>query len=245
MLGFLKGLGVGFLCLLLFVAGVIFNVEFLAKKSNENAIQLTRSIEAYTQIKPDIFTARIDFYSSEALSTKADLSDAERGQIAQVFKEILNRNAKDNFCVGGSYSLEANFAQEDGFKIPKGQNLKAHLACEIKAENLNAFNALVEDMNAIVAQSELVRMSTPALWANFSEDLLMANKEKLSDALLTKAYAYESAYSRDLNKTCTLTSLSLNTEHFMQARALRSDATLPLVGKKNQSASAKLALKCR
>lgn len=32
MLAFFKGLGVGFLCLLLFVAGVVFNVEFLGKK---------------------------------------------------------------------------------------------------------------------------------------------------------------------------------------------------------------------
>lgn len=28
MLAFFKGLGIGFLCLLLFVAGVVFNVEF-------------------------------------------------------------------------------------------------------------------------------------------------------------------------------------------------------------------------
>lgn len=41
MLTFFKGLGVGFLCLLLFVAGVVFNVEFLGKEANSNAMQLS------------------------------------------------------------------------------------------------------------------------------------------------------------------------------------------------------------
>ncbi|EOC4478979.1 hypothetical protein ACX5EL_000547 [Campylobacter coli] len=38
MLAFFKGLGIGFLCLVLFVAGVIFNVEFLNKALSQQMV---------------------------------------------------------------------------------------------------------------------------------------------------------------------------------------------------------------
>ncbi|MDO4674639.1 hypothetical protein [Campylobacter sp.] len=247
MLGFFKGLGIGLLCLLLFVAGVVFNVEFLGKKTQENQVKIERTLEVTMQVKPDIFTAKIDFYPSENLSTKSVLSEEEREQIAQTFKEIMQRSAKDGFCADGAYSLEANFSRENGFVIPKGQRLNANLECEIKAENLDAFNVLIEDINAIVAKSEWVRVSTPALSANFSKDLLAANREKLSGELLTKAYAYEKSYSGELDRSCVLSAFLLHPQASIHPRALRADAelSLPLINKNHQSVSATLTFLCK
>ncbi|WP_270989618.1 hypothetical protein, partial [Campylobacter helveticus] len=176
MLTFFKGLGVGFLCLLLFIAGVVFNVEFLGKKSSSNEVELITKAESSIKVKPDIYEAEINFWANEDLSTKLHLSETEKAQISQSFKEILERSAKDKFCTGGAYSLEANFSYENNFKVPKGQRLNAVLNCEIKEGNLSAFNAFLNDINAIVAKSEFIGVSTPALRANFSSDLLKATK---------------------------------------------------------------------
>lgn len=246
MLGFFKGLGIGLLCLLLFVAGVVFNVEFLGKKTQEKEMEIKKYIQVQMPLKSDIFTARIDFYPSEALSTKSSLTNVEREQISQLFKEIIKRNEKDNFCVGGAYSLEANFDRENGFIIPKGQRLNAKLECEIKAENLNAFNVLIQDMNNIIAKSEWVKISTPALLESFSKNLLAENAEKLDSELLIKAYEYEKKYSKDFNRTCSLSSFILQS-HLFEAESLRANngLSLPISGKHSQKAGAQLSFYCK
>lgn len=253
MLTFFKGLGVGFLCLLLFIAGVVFNVEFLGKKSSSNEVELITKAESSIKVKPDIYEAEINFWANEDLSTKLHLSETEKAQISQSFKEILERSAKDKFCTGGAYSLEANFSYENNFKVPKGQRLNAVLNCEIKEGNLSAFNAFLNDINAIVAKSEFIGVSTPALRANFSSDLLKATKEKLNDELLTKAYEYEKNYSTKLNKNCVLKSFSLNSALIVTPRALMMSAksaaneaiSLPLTNEQSQSAVANLLFICK
>ena len=87
MLTFFKGLGVGFLCLLLFVAGVVFNVEFLGKEANSNAMQLSTQIEAYTKLKPDTYEAEINFWANEKLSTTPNLSEEK----SRLFHKVLKK----------------------------------------------------------------------------------------------------------------------------------------------------------
>lgn len=248
MLTFFKGLGVGFLCLLLFVAGVVFNVEFLGKEANSNAMQLSTQIEAYTKLKPDTYEAEINFWANEKLSTTPNLSEAEKGQISQSFKEILARSAKDNFCTGGAYSLEANYSYENNLKIPKGQRLNATLQCEIKGENLNAFNAFLKDLNDIVTKSEFIGVSTPALVAVYSKETQRNTTEKLNDELLNKAY------STKLNKKCVLTEFSFNQNGMarnfqgvmMSAKSLENDAvSLPLTKEEELNARANLLFTCK
>ncbi|HEG0618464.1 TPA: hypothetical protein SB595_001492, partial [Campylobacter jejuni] len=69
MLAFFKGLGIGFLCLLLFVAGVVFNVEFLGKKDSNHDLYFSRNIEVSNTLKPDILYANINFWANENLSS--------------------------------------------------------------------------------------------------------------------------------------------------------------------------------
>ncbi|EAI4327640.1 hypothetical protein QMJ35_001684 [Campylobacter upsaliensis] len=254
MLTFFKGLGVGFLCLLLFVAGVVFNVEFLGKEANSNAMQLSTQIEAYTKLKPDTYEAEINFWANEKLSTTPNLSEEEKADISQSFKEILARSAKDNFCTGGAYSLEANYSYENSLKIPKGQRLNATLQCEIKEGNLSAFNSFLSDINALVAKSEFISVSTPALKANFSNTTLQNAKEKLNDELLNKAYEYEKTYSTKLNKKCVLIEFNFNQNGIarnfqgvmMSAKSLEKETvSLPLTKEEELNARANLLFTCK
>ncbi|MBS4331362.1 hypothetical protein [Campylobacter vulpis] len=254
MLTFFKGLGVGFLCLLLFVAGVVFNVEFLGKEANSKAMQLNTQIEAYTKLKPDTYEAEINFWANEKLSTTPNLSEEQKADISQSFKEILARSAKDHFCTGGAYSLEANYSYENNLKIPKGQRLNATLQCEIKEGNLSAFNSFLNDINALVAKSEFISVSTPALKASFSNTTLQNAKEKLNDELLNKAYEYEKIYSAKLNKKCVLIEFNLNQNGIarnfqgvmMSAKSLEKEAvSLPLTKEEELNARANLLFTCK
>ncbi|TBR78174.1 hypothetical protein DU472_07035 [Campylobacter novaezeelandiae] len=261
MLTFFKGLGVGFLCLLLFVLGVIFNVEFLNKKKDTNSslnsnryLSFSRNIEESSKIKPDVFSAHINFWANELLSTKISLTQEEKSQISNTFNQILQRAKQDKFCTGGSYSLEPNFSYKDGVQIPKGQRLNAYLNCNIKPEELNAFNAFINDLNAIVAKSEFISVSIPSLEARFSDELLKESKEKLYDKLLTKSLEYEKKYSSDLNRTCTLRSLNITQRQYgaTMPRVLNSSAkmdgvelSLPLVTEGDQKLEAIVSYICK
>ncbi|EAJ5536445.1 hypothetical protein C9E03_10005, partial [Campylobacter coli] len=179
MLAFFKGLGIGFLCLVLFVAGVIFNVEFLNKNKTTQTLNFSRSIETSMEAKPDIFHANINFWANENLSTQTFLSNEDKIQISNTFNQILERSKKENFCSGRSFSLEPNFSYKDGVQTPKGQRLHANLECEFTADKLENFNKLLNDLNSIIAKSEFIGISTPALEPKFSKQTLKDNKEKL------------------------------------------------------------------
>lgn len=249
MLAFLKGLGVGILCLLVFVVGVIFNEEFLNKNGKESGLKLSRDIEVYTELKPDRFVANINFWANQTLSTKLNLSQEEKAAITDTFGQVIERSKKENFCSGGSFSLNPNFSYQEGVQIPKGMRLDANLKCEFKTEDLNVFNALLSDINAIVDKSEFVAVSTPSLEAVFSNELLKTNKEKLYDELIKKAYVYSENYSKNLNKTCILKNLEFLPQSSSPIRALSVKAdtnalSLPLIQEEQVNVKAKAEFIC-
>ncbi|MBZ7932351.1 MULTISPECIES: hypothetical protein [Campylobacter] len=250
MLAFFKGLGIGFLCLLLFVAGVVFNVEFLEKKYPNQALNFSRNIEIGTHLKPDEFYTNINFWANENLDTKITLSDDEKKQIAETFNQIIQRTQKDNFCSGGSFSLEPNFSYKDGIQTIKGQKLNANLECIIKENDLENFNHFVNDLNTIVKKSSFIGVSIPSLEPRFSKKLLQENKEKLYSQLLQKAYSYEEIYSKDLNKTCILKTLDTNlnaniSPRFFATKSNDMQLSLPVVKNTEQSLSAKALFICK
>ncbi|ELQ6736347.1 SIMPL domain-containing protein [Campylobacter coli] len=252
MLAFFKGLGIGFLCLVLFVAGVIFNVEFLNKNKTTQTLNFSRSIETSMEAKPDIFHANINFWANENLSTQTFLSNEDKIQISNTFNQILERSKKENFCSSGSFSLEPNFSYKDGVQTPKGQRLHANLECEFTADKLENFNKLLNDLNSIIAKSEFIGISTPALEPKFSKQTLKDNKEKLYSELLKKAYSYEKIYSLDLNKTCILKNLNIESIPNFYPRALNSmksadnmELSLPIVKDEEQSISGTALIICK
>ncbi|TKX31523.1 hypothetical protein [Campylobacter estrildidarum] len=250
MLAFVKGLGIGFLCLLLFIAGVIFNVEFLEKKNSNQALFFSRNIEVNTDLKPDEFYTNINFWANENLDTKITLSDEEKNQITNTFSQITQRAKKDNFCSGGSFSIEPNFSYKDGAQTIKGQKLNANLECIIKENELDNFNHFLNDLNSIVKKSSFVGVSIPTLEPKFSKQLLEENKEKLYDKLLQKAYSYEGIYSKDLNKSCTLKTLKTNldpniTPRIFAAKSNDMQLALPIVKDTKQSLNATALFVCK
>lgn len=246
MLAFLKGLVVGILCLLLFVAGVIFNEDFLNKNGKESGLKLSRDIEASVKLKPEHFVANINFWANQNLSTKLNLSQEEKEAVADTFKQIVERSKKENFCSGGSFSLNPNFSYQEGKQTPKGIRLDANLKCEFDTENLNVFNTLLSDINAIVNKSEFVAVSTPSLEAIFSNELLKTNKEKLNDELLKEVYVYGENYSKNLNKTCILKNLEFlpQSSSFMPILKDISTLSLPLIQEQQVSVKAKAEFVC-
>lgn len=250
MLAFLKGLGLGFLCLLLFVAGVVFNVEFLGKKDSNQNLYFTRNIETSTVLKSDIFYADIDFWANENLSSKITLNNEEKSEISNTFSQIIQRCKKENFCSGGSFSLEPTFSYKDGVQTPKGQRLSANLKCEFKENQLFDFNRLLNDINSIVEKSDFIGVSIPAIKPRFSKSLLSNNQENLYSQLLKKSYSYAQTYSLDLNKTCILKNLQVNTGDSVVPRALSVEADntkylLPVVNEQEQIMSAKALFVCK
>ncbi|WP_251822982.1 hypothetical protein [Campylobacter jejuni] len=247
---FFKGLGVGFLCLLLFVAGVVFNVEFLGKKDSNHDLYFSRNIEVSNTLKPDILYANINFWANENLSSKITLDNSEKAEITNTFNQILERSKKENFCSGGSFSLEPNFSYKDGIQTPKGQRFDANLECEFKENQLADFNKLLNDINSIIAKNNFISVSTPAIQTKFSKDTLNNNKENLYKELLKTSYEYEKTYSLDLNKTCVLKNLQVNANTNIAPRMLNAksdniELSSPIISKKEQILNAKALFICK
>ncbi|AXP09322.1 hypothetical protein N4T57_07350 [Campylobacter hepaticus] len=248
MLAFLKGLGIGFLCLLLFVAGVIFNVEFLNKEKSNHNLYFSRNIEVSNTLKPDLLYANINFWANENLSSKITLSKDEKAQIANTFNEIIKRTQKENFCQGGSFDLNPNFSYQEGAKILKGQTLHANLICEFKENQIQDFNKMLNDIDFILEKNIFIGVSTPAIKTKFSKDILNKNKEKLYKELLHTAYSYEKTYSLDLNKTCTLKNLQVNNyinTPLLNTKSNNIELSSPIIHEKEQILSAKALFVCK
>jgi len=248
MLAFFRGLGVGLLCLLVFVLGVLFNVQFLNKKKQNESLNLTRNVITTSKVKADIFEANINFWANENLSTKLTLSGEEKQEIAMLFEKIMQKTAQQNLCVGGAYSLEPNFSYKDGLQIPKGQKLDASLKCEFKEQELVKFNELLSAINSILDNNAFIGVSVPTIRAKFSNKLIADTQESLYNKLLDRAFELESFYSQKLARKCELKAVNANSYHFNPALKTQLNSqslSLPLVSEEEQSLSAVLNFACK
>ncbi|MCW1359760.1 hypothetical protein [Campylobacter sp. US33a] len=250
MQNFFKGLGIGLLCLLFFVAGVIFNVQFL--KTKDDKLILQRQIEVSNKLSPSTFKAILNLNASEILSQKSVLENEDKASISQTFKELLERAQKDKICVGGAYSIEPTFLYKEGLQIPKGQRLNASFECEFSKDKLEIYNAFINDVDKILQNNTLIRMSIPALQASFAKEELDKNQEVLYNEALKKALTYEKYYSTNLQKRCALQALNLNANTGLRPYAIKSaevgndnfGASLPLVKEEEQSLRVNLTFVC-
>ena len=224
MLNFAKGLGLGFLCLILFVLGVIFNVEFLNKSSNIKEFSFQRSINIQLNETATNFSSKIIFWLNKNLSTKYELSQDDKTNIANSFEDITKLIKESNICKGGSYELMPTFSYKDGVKIPNGYELNANLTCDVNKENLNSYNELLIKLENIAKNSSSFSMSVPSLNPKLSKEEINSLNEKLYDKLLEKSLALSSYYSTKLNKNCQVKSInSYSTDPYL----LRNSNVLP------------------
>lgn len=256
MLNFFKGLGIGLLCILCFIIGLIFKTEFLNKEEGTKQVLIfTNELELSTKLKPDIFNSELIFSATEALSTKASLSNADKASITSSFNEILLLADKSNFCKGGSYSIEPTFSYEDGLQLPKGQRFNASLTCSIKENQLELYNKLINELSQLASKSEYFTLSLPSLRVNFSSEQVKTSNKLLKERLIKQALADSDEYSTLSAKTCVLKefNFSAHNQPVLRASSLSAKAndetnfslSLPVFAEEERSLSANVLYECK
>ncbi|AJD05684.1 DUF541 domain-containing protein [Campylobacter lari] len=250
MKSFLKGLGLGLLCLVLFVLGVVFNTEFLGLKNhNKQNIEFSRNIEVSNEIMPNIFNTTLNFSASEELSKKTIVSSDEKDHIAKTFKEISDRIAKENYCKGGSYTLEPSYNYYQEAKTLNGYKLYSNFTCQIPQNKSKDYENLIKDIEGISNTNVLISFNTKALQAGFDETILEANKEDLYDLALKKAFEKAQYYSKTLAKTCLVKNIHFdnnNIKYYAPNLTASADSVvLPIVKSEKQNLKANVLFVCQ
>ncbi|EAK3364510.1 TPA: SIMPL domain-containing protein [Campylobacter lari subsp. concheus] len=250
MKSFLKGLGLGLLCLVLFVLGVVFNTEFLGLKNHDKQnIEFSRNIEVSNEIMPNIFNATLNFSASEELSKKTIVSSDEKNHIAKTFKEISDRIAKENYCKGGSYTLEPSYNYYQEVKTLNGYKLYSNFTCQIPQNKSKDYENLIKDIESISNTNVLISFNTKALQAGFNEAILETNKENLYDLALKKAFEKAQYYSKTLAKTCLVKNIHFdnnNIKYYAPNLAASVDSIVPpIVKSEKQTVKADVLFICQ
>ncbi|WP_257935762.1 SIMPL domain-containing protein [Campylobacter lari] len=250
MKSFLKGLGLGLLCLVLFILGVVFNTEFLGLKNhNKQNIEFSRNIEVSNEIMPNIFNTTLNFSASEELSKKTIVSSDEKDRIAKTFKEISDRIAKENYCKGGSYTLEPSYNYYQEAKTLNGYKLYSNFTCQIPQNKSKDYENLIKDIEGISNTNVLISFNTKALQAGFDETILEANKEDLYDLALKKAFEKAQYYSKTLAKTCLVKNIHFdnnNIKYYAPNLTASADSVvLPIVKSEKQNLKANVLFVCQ
>ncbi|WP_257936132.1 SIMPL domain-containing protein [Campylobacter lari] len=250
MKSFLKGLGLGLLCLVLFVLGVVFNTEFLGLKNHDKQnIEFSRNIEVSNEIMPNIFNATLNFSASEELSKKTTISSNEKDHIAKTFKEISDRIAKENYCKGGSYTLEPSYNYYQEAKTLNGYKLYSNFTCQIPQNKSKDYENLIKDIESISNTNILISFNTKALQAGFDEAILETNKENLYDLALKKAFEKAQYYSKTLAKTCLVKNIHFdnnNIKYYAPNLTASTDSVvLPIVKSEKQNLKANVLFVCQ
>ena len=102
MIAYLKGLGIGILCVLVFAVGLFINTKVF-KDTPSEGFSFSVELQSSNKLTPTVFVSTPRFTANESLSTKINLSAEEKALIANVFTEILSRVEQESFCSGGSY----------------------------------------------------------------------------------------------------------------------------------------------
>lgn len=248
MRNFFKGLGIGLLCLLVFIIGVVFNTEFLGLKNNsEKTLSFSRDIEVFNELSPTMLSSSLNFSANEELSKKTSVSLEEKELIAKSFDELTKRIKQENFCKGGSYTLEPSYNYYQGNKTLNGYRLYSTFACKFDTNKENSYQKLVKDIEDIISKNSLIAFSAQALQASFDDVLVEENKEKLYDLALEKANEKAGYYSKKLNQTCRLKAIDFDSARYARnAPILAADSpTLPIIKNEKQSLKTNIILECK
>lgn len=239
-------------------AVLIVALIFVEPSSNSEGFTFTQDLSAANKLTPDTFTSHPRFSANRILSTKESLTSEEKSRIAAAFNAILARVAQDKLCRGGSYTIEPTFSYKNGVEKPVGQRVEASLSCKIKADELDAYNALIADIDKIASKSGFIAMSMPALHAQFDAEALKKNELKLREELILSALATATHYTKLTGKTCSLTNLNfsknpvarLMSVNAAEEMAVAADSTsfknaLPVVGEEEREINAVGSFVCK
>ncbi|MDE7172791.1 MAG: hypothetical protein K2N70_00405 [Helicobacter sp.] len=264
--------------LVVFVLGAFFT--FFIQSSNQQpsqapaqgtqetqrGLQLSQNLQASIKILPTHFVANPALSASSSLSAKTELSSEDKAAISRLFAQILARAEKENFCSGGSYEVAPSYRFENGQRSIAGFSLHSHFVCKIQKEQLDAYSALLSDIDNLASQSGYAILNIPALEPSYEHELanFKAHQRRLYQDIINQANALAKDYSAILGKTCTPKRIDFGqSARAPMMRATANDmaiaeaasgaapmpslkATLPIVQEGREfSASANISLECK
>lgn len=234
-------------------------------QETQRGLQLSQNLQASIKILPTHFVSNPTLSASSSLSTKVELSSEDKAAISRLFVQILARAEKENFCSGGSYEVAPSYRFDNGQRSVTGFSLHSHFACKIQKEQLNAYNALLSDIDNMASQSGYAILNIPALEPSYEHEHenFKAHQRHLYQNIINQANALAKDYGAILGKACTPKRIDFGqsirapmmkaamadmtvAEASGAAPVPNINATLPLVQEGREfSASANVSLECK
>lgn len=235
-------------------------------QETQRGLQLSQNLQASIKILPTHFVANPALSASSSLSAKTELSSEDKAAISRLFAQILARAEKENFCSGGSYEVAPSYRFDNGQRSIAGFSLHSHFTCKIQKEQLDAYSALLSDIDNLASQSGYAILNIPALEPSYEHELanFKAHQRHLYQDIINQANALAKDYSAILGKACTPKRIDFGqSARAPMMRAMANDmalseaaagaapmpnlkATLPIIQEGREfSASANVALECR
>ena len=161
--------------------------------------------------------------------------------------------------------LKALYRFDNGQRSVAGFSLHSHFACKIQKEQLNAYNALLSDIDNMASQSGYAILNIPALEPSYEHEHenFKAHQRHLYQNIINQANALAKDYGAILGKACTPKRIDFGqsirapmmkaamvdmtvAEASGAAPVPNINATLPLVQEGREfSASANVSLECK
>lgn len=259
--------------LVVFVLGAFFTffiqsssqVPTQSAQESPQGLQLSQNLQASIKIMPTYFVSNPTLSASSSLSTKTELSSEDKAAISRLFVQILARVEKESFCSGGSYEVAPSYRFNDGQRSITGFSLHSHFACKIQKEQLDAYSAMLSDMDTIASQSGYAILNIPALEPNYEHESenFKAHQRHLYQNIINQANALAKDYGAILGKQCVAKRIDFGQSvRAPMMRAMANDmtvaeasgaapapnmkATLPIIQEGREfSASANVSLECK
>lgn len=249
----LTGILSGVLFLLFFVTGAVF-YSFMSKEnvSQTATTKIEHDLSISKDILPSAFVSNPLFVASNSLSQISELKSEQKVQIQATFDSIIALIKQSNICTGGEYQILPKYDYVDNKRISVGQILRGQLSCEIQIEKQKDYFALLRQIDAILAQSEYVRMTVAVLNPKFDENKIQENKITMQNELIQLAQKEADRFSETLSKKCQIAKIGI-VGGFEPMYGVKRSAVLsesisnetPVQKAQQQTLMANLSLECK
>lgn len=196
--------------LVVFILGAFFTffIQSISSGDSQDSLkhlQLTQNLQASVKILPTHFVSTPTLSASTALSAKTELQSEDKATISRLFTQILSRVEQEDFCSGGSYEVAPSYRYDNGQRNIVGFTLHSAFQCKIQKPQLDAYSAMLSEIDALASQSGYAILNIPALepsYENESENF-KAHQRHLYQDIINQTNALAKDYSAILGKHCT------------------------------------------
>lgn len=198
---------------------------------NAESLTITKSFTTNKTLTPRFITSTIRIESAEKLRNIGELSEKTRSAINTTLNNIIARAKDGTLCKGGGYEIAPIVNYEKGARKTIGQNVKFSLECKFSEDELEAYNRLLGEINAMILQNDLLALPQPKLEHRITNDEVNVAKEEMFAQFLVESLPkIAKNYSNALKKTCFATEItttdSYSTMPHIMSRAQMEDAVV-------------------